>query len=164
MFEEFSRALTELLRLIPWEDAEHGELIYTPDTLRESYAPLKATDGVHHVYLAREPDGSISGLTEVMKYRHEPGFVRQGFTGVQPAAQGRGLGKWLKGAMLEHVRAVHPDTVYVTTENAGSNAPAQRAADCPCGQQQHFGPAVRLRATAGRRSAPPSLSVTEPAA
>jgi hypothetical protein len=32
------------------------------------------------------------------------------------------LGKWLKAAMLEHVRAVHPDTVYMTTENAGSNA------------------------------------------
>jgi GNAT superfamily N-acetyltransferase len=58
-----------------------------------------------------------------VKYRHEPGFVRQQFTGVRLAAQGRGIGKWLKAAMLEHLREAHRDTVYVTTENARSNAP-----------------------------------------
>jgi ribosomal protein S18 acetylase RimI-like enzyme len=47
--------------------------------------------------------------------------VRQLFTGVDPATRGRGLGKWIKAAMLLQVRETHPETVYVTTENAGSN-------------------------------------------
>src|SRR5215831_3939024 len=34
-----------------------------------------------------------------------------------------GLGKWLKAAMLDHLRRAHPDTIWISTENAGSNAP-----------------------------------------
>jgi GNAT superfamily N-acetyltransferase len=123
LFEEVSRALTELNRLVPFEEADHGAFIFTADKTREWYARLRLAHGVHHVYLAREPDGSISGMTDVVKYPHETGFVRQQFTGVRAPAQGRGIGKWLKAAMLAHVREAHPETVYITTENAGSNAP-----------------------------------------
>ena len=35
----------------------------------------------------------------------------------------RGLGKWLKAAMLLHVRNLYPKVEVVVTENAGSNAP-----------------------------------------
>jgi GNAT superfamily N-acetyltransferase len=72
--------------------------------------------------MSRESDGAISGMTDVLTFVYEPGFVRQQFTGVHPSARGRGLGKWLKAAMLEHVRTMHPDTIYMTTENAASNA------------------------------------------
>jgi mycothiol synthase len=118
---EFATAMTTLLNTMPFEGLDHGELVETPETLRDWYA-REATGSSHHVYMSRESDGSISGMTDVLKYDYEPGFVRQQFTGVHPSARGRGLGKWLKAAMLEHVRAVHPDTVYMTTENAGSNA------------------------------------------
>ena len=123
LFEEVSATLTELERLVPMEEADHGDYVFTVDKTRDWYGRLEVARGVHHTYLAREPDGSISGLTDIVKYAHETGFVRQQFTGVRPTAQGRGLGKWLKAAMLTHVRERHPDTVYVTTENAGSNAP-----------------------------------------
>ena len=119
--EEFARAMTELLNTMPFEELDHGEEVETAEMLRDWYA-REGTDSVHHVYMSRESDGSISGMTDVVKHLYEPGFVRQEFTGVHPSARGRGLGKWLKAAMLQQVRAAHPDTVYVTTENAGSNA------------------------------------------
>jgi GNAT superfamily N-acetyltransferase len=119
--EEFARAMTELLNTMPFEALDHGEELETPEMLRDWYA-REAADSVHHVYMSRESDGSISGMTDIVKHAYEVGYVRQEFTGVHPSARGRGLGKWLKAAMLEHVRAAHPDTVYLTTENAGSNA------------------------------------------
>jgi RimJ/RimL family protein N-acetyltransferase len=50
-------------------------------------------------------------------------MVHQGFTGVRTDGRGRGLGKWLKAAMLLHVCEVYPNLEWVVTENAGSNAP-----------------------------------------
>src|SRR5207237_8988504 len=68
------------------------------------------------------PDGSAARVTDGVKAWPEEGYVRQQCTGVGPAARGRGLGKWIKAAMLQHVRESHPETFYLTTENAGSNA------------------------------------------
>lgn len=120
---EFCQAVTELVKLVPWEQADHGEEIYTPATLDDWYARLELADGAHHVCLAREADGSIAGLTDMVKYRHETGLVRQQLTAVRRDMQGRGLGKWLKAAMLQMVLEAHPDTRYVSTQNARSNAP-----------------------------------------
>jgi mycothiol synthase len=120
-WEEFTRVGTELLNTMPFEGLDHGDIVQTTDTLKEWYARLDMFGSVHHVYVSRETDGAISGMTDVLKQPFEAGLVRQLFTGVHPRARGRGLGKWLKAAMLQHVRSVHPDTVYMTTENAGSN-------------------------------------------
>jgi GNAT superfamily N-acetyltransferase len=120
--EEFTRVGTELLNTMPFEGLDHGDIVQTEETLNEWYERLDMFGSQHHVYLTRESDGAISGMTDVVKHPYEAGFVRQFFTGVHPRARGRGLGKWLKAAMLEHVRAAHPDTVYMSTENAGSNA------------------------------------------
>jgi GNAT superfamily N-acetyltransferase len=53
----------------------------------------------------------------------KPGIINQGFTGVRSDARGRGLGKWLKAAMLLHVHELYPRVEVVSTDNAGSNAP-----------------------------------------
>src|SRR5438477_276233 len=50
-------------------------------------------------------------------------LIEQQFTGVLPAARGRGIGKWIKAAMLLHVRELYPDAEWVVTGNAHSNAP-----------------------------------------
>ncbi len=50
-------------------------------------------------------------------------FIEQGFTGVRADARGRGLGKWLKAAMLLHVREIYPGLQTVVTGNASSNGP-----------------------------------------
>jgi GNAT superfamily N-acetyltransferase len=122
LMASYTVAQTRLLNNIPWEDMDHGEIVETPEKLREWYARLDGYGASHHVCMVEDPDGSMVAMTDVLKYPHEPGFVRQNFTGVDTKARGRGLGKWVKAAMLQHLREVHPDTVYITTENAGSNA------------------------------------------
>jgi GNAT superfamily N-acetyltransferase len=123
VIEDWCRAYTEMLNTVPFEDMEHGTIAVTPETMGERYARLDLVRGVHHVLLAREPDGAITGLTEMEYVPHAPGFIDQELTAVLPAARGRGLGKWLKGAMLLHVREVYADLRWVRTGNAGSNAP-----------------------------------------
>jgi mycothiol synthase len=50
-------------------------------------------------------------------------MLEQQFTGVRPDARGRGLGKWIKAAMLLHMRELYPRAEWVVTENAHSNGP-----------------------------------------
>jgi GNAT superfamily N-acetyltransferase len=123
MLEEHCAALTELMNTMPFEGMDHGDIVVTADSAHEWRARMVELGAVNPTCVVREADGSISGITDVLKHPYEPGIVRQNFTGVHPRARGRGLGKWLKAAMLEHVRRAYPDTISVTTENAGSNAP-----------------------------------------
>jgi RimJ/RimL family protein N-acetyltransferase len=123
LLPEFCLALSELLNTMPFEELDHGKIVVTPEQTRDWYQRLEVSGSVVHTALVRDPDGSIVGITDVRQNPYEPGLVRQGFTGVHPRARGRGLGKWLKAAMLQHVHGAHPDAVAVTTENAGSNAP-----------------------------------------
>jgi mycothiol synthase len=123
LLEEICAALNELMNTMPFEGLDHGDIVITPDSAREWRAKLAATGSVNPISVVREADGTISGATDVLKHPFEPGIVRQNFTGVHPGARGRGLGKWLKAAMLEHVREAYPDTIWITTENAGSNGP-----------------------------------------
>ncbi|MDQ1396172.1 MAG: hypothetical protein QOG64_1431, partial [Acidimicrobiaceae bacterium] len=45
----------------------------------------------------------------------------QGDTAVDPAHRNRGIGRWLKAAMLLHVMDERPELRRIETENAGSN-------------------------------------------
>lgn len=121
--DEYCDAMNELMNTMPFEGLDHGDIVMTPQGVREWRARMSATGTVNPTCLVRDSDGSIVGMTDVQKHAYEPGLVRQNFTGVHPRARGRGLGKWLKAAMLEHVRQAYPDTIWISTENAGSNAP-----------------------------------------
>jgi GNAT superfamily N-acetyltransferase len=123
LLEQHSEVITRLLNLMPWEGMEHGDIVVTPETAREWQQRMEARGSVNPTCRVREADGSITGVTDMLKHPYEPGMVRQLFTGVHPDARGRGLGKWLKAAMLQHVREAYPDTIWITTENAGSNGP-----------------------------------------
>jgi GNAT superfamily N-acetyltransferase len=119
--EEHCAAATELMNTMPFEGLDHGDIVITPESAREWHERMALTGSANPTCVVREPDGAISGMTDVIRHLHEPGIVRQNFTGVHPQARGRGLGKWLKAAMLLHVREAYPDTRWISTENAGSN-------------------------------------------
>jgi GNAT superfamily N-acetyltransferase len=121
LLPEYDAACTELLNTMPFEDLDHGRIVVTPDWTREWYAQLEETASVVHTCIVRGPDGSIVGMTDVLRHSYEPGLVHQLFTGVHPRARGRRIGRWLKAAMLRHLRRAHPDTVAMVTENVGSN-------------------------------------------
>jgi len=123
MLDDFAPQLSLLLNTIPFENLDHGEIVITPDHMRDFVARLTAAGETLHTMLTREPDGMVSGITDTRRAPYRPTIVYQGFTGVRPEARGRGIGKWLKGAMLLHMTELYPDARWISTDNAGSNAP-----------------------------------------
>lgn len=123
MWDDFAPQLTNMLKTIPFENLDVGEILVTPDHMREWYARLDISGEQQHTVLTREPDGVISAVTDTTWTPHRPSIIEQRFTGVRRDARGRGLGKWIKAKMLSHVRGLYPTAEWVVTENAGSNAP-----------------------------------------
>lgn len=122
MLEDYCPAYSAMLNTVPFEEMDHGDEILTPEALRLQYALAERLGSVHHLALTREPDGTMSGMTEVIYHPYQPDRVHQELTAVHTSQRGRGLGKWLKAATLRRVRQAHPEVRLVTTENAGSNA------------------------------------------
>jgi len=122
LLDEYCDAMNELMNTMPFEGLDHGDIVTSPSSVREWRERMRLTGTINPTCLVRDADGSIVGMTDTIKHDYEPGIMRQFFTGVHPRARGRGLGKWLKAAMLEHMRRAHPDTIWISTENAGSNA------------------------------------------
>lgn len=120
---EFARQRTALLNTIPFEGLDHGEIVVTPERVRDHYERVAAMREVLHNVIAWEPDGTISAMTDVSCAPWRRTHMEQQFTGVRPDARGRGLGKWIKAAMLLHLRELYPDARSITTGNAHSNAP-----------------------------------------
>lgn len=73
--------------------------------------------------ITREPNGDISGTTEIFYIPDQPHKAHQMLTGVHENYRGKGLGKWLKANMLLHIRDHYPDVKTIITGNADSNAP-----------------------------------------
>jgi len=69
-----------------------------------------------------EPDGDYSAMTDVFYAPHQPTYVWQGFTGVKPEYRGRGMGRWIKAAMLLYLRGRYEGLRWVVTDNAHSNS------------------------------------------
>jgi GNAT superfamily N-acetyltransferase len=123
VLKDFAPQLSVMLNTIPFEELDHGDIIVTPAQIREWEARMAMSGEVVHTLLTREPDGEISSITDVNWAPYRPTIIHQQFTGVLPSARGRGLGKWIKAAMLLHLREVHPEAEWISTDNAGSNAP-----------------------------------------
>jgi mycothiol synthase len=123
MWADYTPQLSTMLNTMPWEGLDHGQIIVTPDQMRDFYERMELGQERLHTVLTREPDGTMSAITDVSWAPHRKTIVYQRFTGVLPSARGRGLGKWVKAAMLLHLRELYPDFQWVSTDNAGSNAP-----------------------------------------
>jgi len=121
--DTFCPMFAALLNTMPFDALEHGEIAVTPAMMREQYRWMDTHDASHHTYVAYETDGSISGMTDVQYEPVHADRIYQRFTGVRPDCRGRGLGKWLKAAMLQYIRRTYPDARWVITGNANSNDP-----------------------------------------
>ncbi|HVX45025.1 MAG TPA: GNAT family N-acetyltransferase [Mycobacteriales bacterium] len=119
--EDIGVAYTQLINDVPFDALEHGRIDMSAERLRDWYAVLDRTSGSHDVCLLREPDGSIAALCDIGYTGDEPSTVGQRFTGVRRDRRGRGYAKWVKAALIEHVRRSRPSAEWMSTENAESN-------------------------------------------
>lgn len=119
----YCAALTKQLNTMPHDDLDHGEIVMRPEDLHDMHARYDKIDASLHTLITREPDGTISGITDVNYSPGRPDRVMQQFTGVDADHRGRGLGKWLKAAMLLYIRDTYPAAKTVVTGNANSNDP-----------------------------------------
>src|SRR5437879_1361209 len=82
-WEAFGSQLSVMLNTIPFEALDHGKIVVTAETMRDFYKRLEVNREVQHTVLTREPDGTMSGITDVTWAPHRPEFIEQRFTGVR---------------------------------------------------------------------------------
>jgi mycothiol synthase len=116
--------LREVMNTEPRDNLEIEDVKWTKEQLRQIEASLAERQTERWTIFVRErKTGNLAGYTEVFWSPFEPETLYQGDTGVFPEYRGRGLGKWLKAAMLEKVLRDRPQVKRVRTGNANSNAP-----------------------------------------
>lgn len=117
-------ALMEVMNQQPRGDLEIEDIAWTAEMVRQIEAHQLAGGRQRWTLYAREmASGAFAGFTEVLLNPERPTIVQQGNTGVLPHFRNRGLGRWLKAAMLERIIDRWPAGRYVRTGNADSNAP-----------------------------------------
>lgn len=76
--------------------------------------------------ILKDLSGKFIGLTDLNVHIPHPHRIYQGMTGIDPAYRGKGLGSWLKLAMLLHVWNAFPDFEIIDTDCNVLNHPVQR--------------------------------------
>ena len=107
----------------PRDNLDWEEIETTVDDIRQYEASLVANKEERWILNARHrASGHLVGRTGVHYRPAHPDVVSQGYTAVAPAYRNRGIGRWLKAAMMEKVLAERRLATRVHTGNASSNA------------------------------------------
>ncbi len=115
--------LTEVMNGEPRGTLQYDDEHVTPDILRGIEKSIFARGNQRMTIYSREKStGRFVGFTEVIWHPNRPDLLQQAATGVFPDYRNRGIGRWMKAAMLERVLGVHPEITRVRTGNADSNA------------------------------------------
>ncbi len=115
--------LHEVMNTEPRDDLELEDWHWTAEQLAQWEAAMEQRKTEHWTIYARErKTGAFAGYTEVFWNSYQPETLQQGDTGVFPRHRNRGLGRWLKAAMIEKVLHDRPQVKRIRTGNADSNA------------------------------------------
>jgi GNAT superfamily N-acetyltransferase len=123
ILEPYCTVYTEVLNQAPRNEIIFGDEVYTPARWRIEEAKARDTGRTWISAVAIAKNGDIAGLTDVGYEPSTPKIMFQYLTGVQADYRGRGLGKWLKAAMLLKIRDEYPDMEVISTSNTTSNEP-----------------------------------------
>jgi mycothiol synthase len=116
--------LVQVMNTAPRGDLEFDDETFNPDELR-AIEGLVLAGGRRRLtaYVREQATGALAGYSEVFYSPSQQTLLYQGATGVLPEYRNRGLGRWLKAAMIERVLHDFPSVCFVRTDNAESNAP-----------------------------------------
>jgi GNAT superfamily N-acetyltransferase len=123
IIEDYCLIYTEVMNQAPRDELEVGDMIETPERRRMAEKHNKTNNRPWLTAITREPNGDISGLTEVFYIPSMDPLIFQDLTGVQEKYRGSGKGKWLKAIMLLEVKKRFSTVNTVVTMNATTNAP-----------------------------------------
>ncbi|TVR94246.1 MAG: N-acetyltransferase, partial [Trueperaceae bacterium] len=115
---------------IPLGDLQITDRTVTPATLRDLEAARRQRGDERWTLVARRrADGVLVGATETLWAPDNPAVMVQLGTMVLREARGRGIGRWLKAAMLERVLRERPEVRLVRTDSSSMNAPMRAIND-----------------------------------
>lgn len=123
IIEPFCNILTEVINQQPLGTLDVGAMVINPEVFREQEKMFEVMNRKQIHMITIEPNGDISGITQMRYNPERETMISQLMTGVQDQHRGRGLGKWLKASMLLKVKEIFPKVEIVTTGNATTNAP-----------------------------------------
>ena len=106
----------------PTDDLDVADTVVDASMMRAEIEARAARGLEYQGILAVAADGTAAGATEVFVNRHCPPASWQWNTVVLPAHRGRGIGRWMKAAMWQRLRASEPEVTMLHTGNAASNA------------------------------------------
>jgi GNAT superfamily N-acetyltransferase len=124
---EAIKTMMEVMNTAPKDDLDVEDFTWTVEQVRqmeESLAGRKVERWT--VYARHVESGELAGYTDVYWNPNHPEMLGQGDTGVVPQHRNKGLGRWLKAAMIEKVLQDRSQVAHVRTGNANSNVPMLR--------------------------------------
>jgi mycothiol synthase len=124
--ERFAKARA-IMNTAPTDDLDYEDEVMTPAMQRELDDVWRARGFEWTTMAAMAPDGEIAGYTQMFFSRWRPEMGFQEDTGVHPAHRNRGIGRWLKAAMLLHVLEQRPSVEKVDTGNGRATDPCFRS-------------------------------------
>ena len=115
--------LFELTNQQPFGELEIEDMHMTSDQIRQMDKLIFSRGSQRWTfYIVEKSTGKFVGYTETVWNPNRPELLNQDMTGVFPEYRKKGLGRWLKAAMLDKVVKERPQVKFVRTNNADVNA------------------------------------------
>ena len=115
--------VTDINRNQPKDDLEGISYTLTPEEFIKNARRQKEQKIERVILCTREPNGTLSGMTDMFYNDAKRTHANCRITGVRREYQNRGLGKWLKAAMMLDLHQRNPEARFVDTDNFNTNAP-----------------------------------------